>query len=209
MQIEILPVGQLKANCYLVYDSEGENEALIIDPGDDGDFLANRIEELKLKPKMILATHGHFDHIMAAEELALNYKVPFLAHKKDLAIIQRAEQSAKRFVGEFCGLKPRVTNFLKEGMSLKFGTKFLEVVETPGHTPGSVCFFLPSEKVLFTGDTLFAGGGWGRTDFPYSSPLKLAESIKKVFSFPKETLIYPGHEGTSDLSLEERFYRFI
>ncbi len=189
MGIERLIVGQLQTNCYLVWDKENL-ETVIIDPGDDADYIQRRVADFNLCPKFILATHGHFDHILAATELKFAFKIPFLIHQADLFLLKRAEETARFFTGisENPVLPP--DKFIKEEEKIKFGKESLEVIETPGHTPGGVAFYSPG--VLFSGDTIFAEGT-GRTDFSYGSEKQLKNSIKKLLSLPKETTVLPGH----------------
>jgi len=143
MEIERLVVGRLQTNCYLA-SCPKTNETVIIDPGDDGDFIAQRIHDLGLKPKLILATHGHFDHVLAVMELNLAFKIPFLIHEDDLFLLKRLRKTAEYFLGYDAYpegiLEPLADRFLKDGDVITFGKEKLTVVETPGHTPGSICF---------------------------------------------------------------------
>lgn len=190
--LRILPVGQLTTNCYLIFDHQTK-EGLIIDPGDDADYIMRIIADEQLKPLKILATHGHFDHILAAMELRLNYQIPFLIHKKDEFLVKNSQRSAEHFLStEIILPPPPIDEFLKEGQKILFGKYYLQVLETPGHTPGSVCFHLKTDNLLFCGDTIFKEGV-GRTDFSYSSPDDLEKSLQKIFSLPRETTLYPGH----------------
>jgi len=193
--IETLVVGQLQTNCYLVFDKE-TRKAVIIDPGDDVEFIIQKIKDLDLEPQFILVTHGHFDHILGVLELKLAFKIPFLAHKKDEFLIKRAGKTADYFVKGESNLIPKIDKYIKEGDQIVFGKKGeLKVVETPGHSPGGVVFL--TEGVCFSGDTLFKQA-IGRTDYSYGSSKDLLESLKKIFKLPKETIIYPGHgEATS------------
>ncbi|MBL7150517.1 MBL fold metallo-hydrolase [Candidatus Microgenomates bacterium] len=205
MKIRRLVVGQLATNCYLAVCSE-TNKGIIIDPGDSADFISEKILELKIKPKFIVLTHGHFDHLIAAEELRLNFKIPILIHKEDLFLAKKAYQSASYFLGtkeEFLILKK--VNFVKAGQKIKFGQEELEVIHTPGHTPGSISLYSGKRNILFSGDLVFENGV-GRTDFSYSSEEELQNSLKRIFSLPSKTLVYPGHG--EELVLEEtiRFY---
>lgn len=195
MIIETLVVGQLQTNCYLVFDKE-TRKAVIIDPGDDVEFITQKIKDLDLEPQFILVTHGHFDHILGVLELKLTFKIPFLAHKKDEFLIKRASKTADYFVKGESNLTPKIDKYIKEGDQIVFGKKGeLRVVETPGHSPGGVVFL--TEGVCFSGDTLFKQA-IGRTDYSYGSSKDLLESLKKIFKLPKETIIYPGHgEATS------------
>lgn len=196
MKIERLVVSQLQTNCYLVWEEEN-NQAIIIDPGDDGDYIIRRIQDLNLKPKLIAATHGHFDHILAATELRLAFNIPFLIHQADLPILKRTQRTAKYFSGIMVDPPPKVDQFIKEGDLLKFAKEKLIVIETPGHSPGGVVFF--AKGVVFTGDTLFYQGV-GRTDFSYAFEKQLKNSIQKIFKLPDETIIYPGHGEKTTIS---------
>lgn len=171
MTIETLVVGQMATNCYIV-------DGIIIDPGDDAEYI---MSHLKTKPTMIVATHGHFDHIMAAYALQLAYNIPFYIHKKDMFLLPRMQSSARHFLGINDVDPPPTPTEIQE----------IPFIHTPGHTPGSIC--LPVGDVLFVGDTIFAGGVVGRTDFSYSDPKKLNTSIKKILSFPPKTHLFPGH----------------
>ena len=189
MGVKRLIVGQLQTNCYLAWDEENL-EAVIIDPGDDADYIQRRVADFNLHPKFILATHGHFDHILAATELKLAFKIPFLIHQADLFLLKRAGKTARFFTGisEEPMLPP--DKFIKEGDKIRFGKECLKVIETPGHTPGGVAFYSPG--ILFSGDTIFAEGK-GRTDFNYGSEEQLKNSIKKLLNLPKQTTVLPGH----------------
>ena len=189
MKVEKVVVGQLQTNCYLVWDEESL-EGVIIDPGDDADYILRRVGDFNLSLRFILATHGHFDHILGVTELKLALNIPFLIHQKDLFLLKRAGKTAKFFTGVEAGPVLPPDKFIKEGDKIKFGKESLRVIETPGHTPGSISFY--SLGFLFSGDLIFAEGV-GRTDFTYSSKEELQKSIEKVLKLPKETIIYPGH----------------
>ena len=171
MKIETLVVGQMATNCYIVGDA-------IIDPGDDPEYI---ISHLSSKPKMIVATHGHFDHIMAAFAIQKAYNIPFYIHKDDIFLLRSMQSSAKHFLGlKDVDPPPKPAPI-----------QHLPFIHTPGHTPGSICLLFGD--ALFVGDTIFAGGAVGRTDYSYSDPLKLSESIKKILLYPPQTRILPGH----------------
>ena len=191
MKIETLVVGQLQTNCYLVWDNK-VGEGIIIDPGDDADYIINKLRDFKITPKAILATHGHFDHLLAVNELKLAFKIPFLLHQKDLPLLKHMRESTIHFTGQDVGPSPKVDIFLKKGDLIKFGKEKLKVIETPGHSPGGVGFYSKDRGVLFSGDTIFSGSV-GRTDFSYSSEDALQKSIKKILKLPLDTRILPGH----------------
>ena len=207
MKIEILVVGRLQTNCYLVY-CQKTREALIIDPGDDGDYIINKIRSLDLIPKAIVATHGHFDHVLAITELKLAFKIPFYLHQKDLKILKRAQSTARYFLG--IEVDPVMTpdELLKKGSEIKFDRERLQVLETPGHTEGSISLH-DGKKHLFVGDTIFANGGYGRTDLEGGSKEKIDISIKKLLKMQKKTLIYPGHGKLTTVANEIKFWENV
>lgn len=208
MATEVLKVGQLGTNCYLFYDTQSR-EAFIIDPGDDVEYIVNKISDLDLKPRGILATHGHYDHILAVTALKLAYNIKFYAHRSDAPIVNRMERTAKYFSGIETDPAPHIDKPLINNSELEVGNLSLKVVHTPGHTPGSVCFYSKKENILFSGDTIFADGNYGRTDLACGDAKKLNESIKKILSFPDDTLVYPGHGEETSIKKEKYFYRFL
>ncbi len=204
MKIEKLVVGQLQTNCYLVWD-EKSKEAIIIDPADDGDFIIRRIQDLELKPKLIVVTHGHVDHILAVTELKLAFKIPFWMHKADLFLVKKVQSAARYWFRVEADPPPKVDKFIKEGDEIKFGQEKLKVIETPGHSPGGVSFL--NRGVVFDGDTLFKQG-IGRYDFSYASKEDLFDSIEKLFKLPGETIVYPGHGPETTIEEEKKIFRF-
>lgn len=200
MKTEKLIVGQLATNCYLVWDEE-TGCAVIIDPGDDGDYIIRRIHDFSLQPKLIIATHGHFDHLLAATELKLAFGIPFWLHQADLFLLKRTAATARYFTGLPADPPPTVDKFIKKGEIIRFGQEKLKVLETPGHTPGSIS--LLGEDLVFDGDTLFCHG-LGRTDFRYASKEMLLASINKLFKLPGETIVYPGHGPETTIGEEKK-----
>lgn len=198
MEIERLVVGQLQTNCYLA-SCPKTKEVVIIDPADEGDFISQKILDLNLKPKAILATHGHFDHVLAVMELKLNFRIPFLIHQDELFLLKRAKTTADYFSSFPADPVPVANHHFKEGEEITFGEEKLRVIETPGHTPGGVSFY--TRGILFSGDTLFCQGV-GRTDFAYASYEALRQSLRKLFKLPKETVVYPGHGSETNLAAE-------
>ncbi len=201
-----LVVGQLAENCYLFADKD-EKEAIIIDPGDAGDYIIDALQKMQLTPIAILATHGHFDHIMAAFELQTAFSLPFLIHGEDVFLVKRMSETAKHFLGiTISDPPPVITRILTDGERIACGKQTLIVVHTPGHTPGSVCFSVKGRDIVFVGDTIFADGGVGRTDFSYSRPQALSVSIKRILSFPLHTVLYSGHGEQTSVEKEKAFH---
>ncbi|MFC1710031.1 MBL fold metallo-hydrolase [Patescibacteria group bacterium] len=184
-------VGQLKANCYLLFDEKAKS-AVIIDPGDDADHIQKAISDNELIVKAIIATHGHFDHIMAALELKLVYNVPFLASRKDESLIKRVDSTSLYFTNVKSDPPPTIDVDLDKEKNISFNGIKLEIIRTPGHTPGGVSFYIRKERLLIVGDVVFKDGV-GRTDFKYSNTKNNQLSIKKLLSYPSDTIILSGH----------------
>jgi len=194
MQIETLKLGQLDTNCYLAW-CEKTNEAIIIDPADEGGFISEKILELNLKPVTIVLTHGHFDHILGLLELKLNFpQTQIVMHKTDLFLVESVQKRAQHWLKMQVNPAPKPDRFVVEGDKIEFGQEALTVLHTPGHTPGSICLY--NGHVMFTGDTLFKDEVIGRTDLSYSSSKKIQQSLKKIKNLPGSRRMYAGH-GTS------------
>lgn len=194
MIVRTLTVGQLQTNCYLLTD-ERSQQTIIIDPGDEADFITTTILENRLKPIAIILTHGHYDHCLGGLELQLNFNIPTYLHQDDLFLYKKAHLSAKHYSNITVPVLPSIKNFLEDNQTIFFGESSLQVIHTPGHTPGSCCFI--SKSHLFTGDTLFATG-LGTADHSYSSKNDLQKSLSRLKSTIRNdkstTYIYPGHE---------------
>lgn len=204
LKIRRLPLGQLQTNCYLLIE---RNYALIVDPGDDADFIQRILEDEEAKPTKIIATHGHYDHILAVTELKLAYNIPFLMHKADEFLLKRMGSSAKYFSGLPADPAPKIDEYLEEGDKFKVGKSSLKVIGTPGHTPGSIALHSSRLSVVFVGDLVFAEGGVGRTDFAYSSKKDLEKSIKKILKLPEKTTVHSGHGEETDVGEINKYLR--
>lgn len=187
-----LPVGQMRANCYLIVENKSK-KCLIIDPGDDPEYIESIIKGKELTPQAILTTHGHFDHIMGATHLRLNLNIPFIIHRKDAFLVKDMAASAKYFLSIDTGPPPLIDGYIEVLEGVEFGEDKIQVIETSGHTPGSVCLYSKKNDFLICGDLIFSGGGVGRSDFSYSNKQKLLKSIAKILHLPETTTIYPGH----------------
>lgn len=191
--VETLIVGQLQTNCYLLVDNI-TSKALIVDPGDDANFIIQKVLDARAHVEAIVATHGHFDHVLAATELKLAFRAPFMMHSKDLFLLERMRETTQHFAGFDPGPAPLVDHMLDTLTTFSFGDTTLRILHTPGHTPGSVSLYSPDNNSLFVGDVVFAGGARGRTDFSYCSAKKLTTSITTLFSLPDQTMVYAGHD---------------
>ena len=201
MKILTYPLGELQANCYFLIQ---DKDCVIIDAGDSADFILEEVSRQNLSVKAIVATHGHFDHVMAVGELQASLDVPFYVSSKDQFLLDRVGETAKHFLGHVPIVIP-----IKQSTDLSVGefqiSNFkLQILATPGHTPGSVCLYSKEESSLFTGDTLFKDG-IGRYDFSYSNKKELFDSIKHLMkTLPEETLVYSGHGDPTTLGEEAK-----
>lgn len=203
---EHLVVGPLQCNCYIVGDPESK-EAIVIDPGDDADRLAESLAEKQLTVTAIVATHAHFDHIVAAERLRVLTGAPFYLHAEDKPLLEWMQESGRLFLGMELPPPPEVDTEAREGDRLRAGSMGLEVVHTPGHSPGSIS--LVAEDALFSGDTLFAGS-IGRTDLPGGDTQALLDAVKdKLFRLGADLVVYPGHGPATTLAAEQETNPFV
>lgn len=203
-QVETLSVGQLGTNCYIVFDIKTK-DAVIIDPGDDGNFIAEKILSFHIHPHAILVTHGHFDHILGVYELQEILHIPVYMNTKDDFLVQRMKESAQHFLHRtIVEQEPNITPISTKKLS--FGTIDIDIIATPGHTPGGVSYVVKNADMVFTGDTLFAHGYIGRTDLSYSRPLDLADSIHTLFALPPFYILYPGHGDSSTIGDEKKLH---
>jgi len=198
LHVQTFSVGLLQTNCYLVTE-EKSHKTFIIDPGDDASYIAEIIVSKHLIPQAILATHGHFDHILAAFELQHIFTIPFYLHARDEFLLKVMRQSAQYYLKYPVVEPPPVpTKELWQQTVLMLGVVRFDIMETPGHTPGGVSFYCKSEEICFTGDTVFAGGAIGDWRHTYSDKQKLLTSVKRIVSLPGNTVLFPGHgEETS------------
>ena len=198
--VQTFSLGQLKANCYVLIKGES---CIIVDPADDAPFLLEEISRQNLRLIALIATHGHFDHIMAVGEIqAAVPGIPFYIHHADRFLMNRIGETAKYFLGYEPQIRSPFSSQLLEKGNLLLGDFSLEVIETPGHTPGSSTLFFEKEGTAFTGDTLFSGSV-GRYDFSYSSRESLKESVERLLKLPAETSVYPGHGHSTTIGSEQ------
>jgi glyoxylase-like metal-dependent hydrolase (beta-lactamase superfamily II) len=184
-----LAVGPYQSNCYILGNRD-TGEGLVIDPGDEVFRIVREISGLGLTVKYILITHGHFDHTGGAQELKRITRAPVWIHPQDAP-----------------GLNFRPDGLLSDGQIITAGTYRIQVIHTPGHSPGGVCFHAPG--AVFTGDTLFARSV-GRTDFPGGSHAQLVQGVmQKIFPLGDETRVYPGHGPHSSIGQERRYNPFF
>jgi hydroxyacylglutathione hydrolase len=203
-------VGPLACNCYVVGDPVTK-EAIVIDPGGDADALVEEIARQGLTIKAIVATHAHFDHLIAAQRLREVTGAPFHLHHHDAPLLDWYQESGVMFLGVELPPPPEIDTRPAEGEVLAAGDARLEVLHTPGHSPGSLSLVGATDDapVVFAGDLLFAGSV-GRTDLPGGDTATLVEMIRsKVFPLGDEVVVYPGHGPPTTVARERAANPFV
>ena len=205
MIFDTLPTGPLEVNCYII-GCEETGHAAVIDPGGHADRILQVLNKHKLKAVMIINTHGHFDHIGANSDLLQATGAELIIHQLDRPLLDRAGEHAASF-GLRAEPSPAPSRELLGGETLQLGKLSIQVIHTPGHSPGGVCLYL--EDILLVGDTLFAGS-IGRTDLPGGDHQLLISGIKeKLLPLPEETKVYPGHGPMTTIGQEKMYNPFL
>ena len=203
IRIKSLLVGMVQTNCYIIYNDETK-AAVIVDPGDGAKQISSRCREYGVKPEAILLTHGHFDHMMAAEQLRDEWGLKIYSSKKEVEVLQDGNKNLMlKWYQKAYSLTPDVT--LMDGEEFeRIGFKW-KMLLTPGHTCGSCCYYIAEEDVLFSGDTLFQMS-YGRIDFPTGSGRDMVNSVQKLLTtLPEDTMVYPGHMDATTIGHEKKY----
>lgn len=219
---EILPVGMLQCNCHIVGDAQSR-EAIVIDPGDDAPRILKIIERHHLKVTAIVITHTHIDHVMGLHRVHQATGAPVYMHADDLGLYRILDKQAA-WLGWKAPEEVQVDRLVREGDVVRWGSLQVQVIHTPGHTPGSICLYMPADMTgaragqkpailgnasLFAGDTLFAGS-IGRTDLWGGSFEEIMRSLKgKLLELPDETIVYPGHGEITLIGKERETNPFL
>lgn len=204
MKVLHLQVGVIGTNCYIVFD-ENTREGAVIDPGDNADSILEQIEKEKIDVKYIFLTHAHFDHILAADPVQEATKAQIVLHKNDIALLR------KEMMNEF---RPLIKNYIEpqvhipaqEGTAVQFGGLTATYLHTPGHTPGSSTIRIGD--CLFTGDTLFRHE-CGRCDLPGGDFGQMLNSLERLSRLEGDYNVFPGHDATTTLGEERRYNPYI
>jgi len=204
MILEIIPVGQLQANAYIVADEE-TRQAVVIDPGDEGDRILEVANANNLKVNEIICTHAHFDHVGAVGDIKKETGAKIIMHKEDLETYSLAKDQ-----GAFWGFQvddlPQPDGFVDEGDEIKIGSLSFKVMHTPGHSKGGICLY--GEGIVITGDTIFKGS-IGRTDFPGGSIEELKVSFRRIIELPDDTRVFSGHGPETTIGYEKQTNFFM
>lgn len=206
MRMARMTVGALATNCYIVSD-ETTGRAFIVDPGGDAKRIMDKVEELHLKVEAILLTHGHFDHMMAVDQLREKFGCKVYLSKEEEELIKDPQQNVSAMFGR--PIATSADEFVEDGQQLQIAGFQIEVLATPGHTKGGVCYYLKEQEIAFSGDTIFEGSV-GRSDFPGGSASELIRSIKdKLCVLPDDTQLFPGHGDSTVVSYEKQYNPFL
>jgi hydroxyacylglutathione hydrolase len=202
-----LIVGLLEVNCYILGD-EDTREAVVIDPGGDEDAILEVLNYNKFQLKLIIDTHGHFDHVDANQPLKEATGAKIAIHELDAPALSQPSQEALFFTGNRLR-RSEADILLKEGDTLTFGKYRLQVLHTPGHTPGSISLVLENHNYVYVGDLLFAGS-IGRTDFPGGDYNALINAVRtKIFPLGDNYIVYPGHGPVTTVAQERKYNPFF
>lgn len=204
MKIESCAVGPIRTNCYLVED---DGELIVIDPGDD---LTRIVADIKARPvKEIVCTHFHWDHLGALSGLKDVTGASAAIGQADAAYVEGVSNMEGHDLDHGYGA-PRFERTLRDGDTVTVGGSTFTVIETPGHSAGSICLYCPEQGVLFAGDTLFSKGRFGRTDFPGGSMDAMIQTLGSKFAgIPDDVIVYSGHEGSSTMGVERALNPYL
>lgn len=219
IRIENIVLGMCATNCYAVFDGGAKTpggyvddgqlkEAVIIDPAADAACIEAMIARYNLRPVAVLLTHGHFDHLSAADAVRRRYGIKVYAGNEERSVMNSSSSNLSLpFTGE--GMTFEADEYFKPGEELDFAGFRIGTIPVPGHTIGSVCYYFEEQKVLFSGDTLFAGSV-GRSDFPTGNAGQLIRAIKSgLMSLPDYVKVYPGHGESTTIGCERVNNPFI
>jgi hydroxyacylglutathione hydrolase len=210
-QLKVFTFNPIQVNTYLVYEPGGAG--ILIDPAcasaREFDILEEFIRGNGIRVDYQLNTHGHFDHLFGVARVHGAFLPKFLIHPDDMPLVERAADQARGFGFPFEGMIPAPAEWLDDDRNITAGGLSLKVIATPGHSPGSVCFYEEAEGRLFSGDTLFAGG-IGRTDLYGGNYDQLIQNIRtKLLVLPSHTVVYPGHGGSTTIKEERTMNPFL
>lgn len=200
IKIKKIVSGVLAENCYVVYDSENL-QAVIIDPGEDGEKVIFELVKYKLKPEMIINTHGHYDHVLSDDQIRLKFEIPLAIHRYELETVVNTSNLLNF---SYSVRMPEI--ILEDDQEVKLTFTTFKVIHTPGHTKGSICLLF--RDFLITGDTLFAGT-IGRTDLIGGSYGEILDSLSKIKRLNPSLVIYPGHGSKTTLANELRHNPYL
>ncbi len=204
IKISTVTVGLIGTNCYIVYKEnvEATKEAIIFDPGDDAHKICNMVEKLDVKPVAIVLTHGHFDHILATNELASKYNINIYASKEEIELLSDTKLNLSANYRRECVVNDVI--YLEDNQDIEIAGISIKTINTPGHTKGSMCYFIKDNNILFSGDMLFRESV-GRTDFPTGNDRQIIDSLNnKLMKMDDCIKVYPGHGPDTTIGYERQ-----
>lgn len=206
LKIGRMTIGVCATNCYFLYE-EGKNQAIVVDPADQGRHIFETLKKNGFETAGIFLTHGHFDHIWGAEELRQLSGAKLYAYEGEKDVCEDAQINVSRSAGRACTIKPDV--YVKDNEEITIAGMTCTLIATPGHTQGSCCYYFPDAGMLLSGDTLFQESV-GRTDLPTGSMGSLVRSVKeRLFVLPDEVKVYPGHGDSTTIGYEKQYNPFL
>lgn len=207
IKVEHNIIGMCGTNTYYIYD-EDTKKGLIVDPADEPERIIARVEKIGMEPMGILITHGHFDHVLALDDVRNHFGIKAYIGKTEKQVL--SDPGANLTMGLMgTGKKWKADVYLNDGEEFAIGEFKIKALEIPGHTIGGMCYYFMDHGILFSGDTLFCET-IGRTDFPGGSTMALINGIKeKLFTLPNETKVYPGHAESTTIYNEKKYNYMI
>lgn len=208
LNVRTYPLGYIQTNCYIV--SNSAKQCLIFDPGGEGEKIISELHRLKMKPLAILLTHAHFDHIGALEQVREFFDIPVYIHTSEKKwLVDSAKNGSSKYAEIPSIICKEADYLLNSELELKIGEFHMELLHTPGHSPGSLTYYFKQEDFAIVGDTLFQNS-IGRTDLPGGNQTELMKSIHtKLLSLPETTLVYPGHGPSTTIEAEMESNPFL
>jgi len=209
MKIDRLILGSFETNCYILRKTDAAKDCLIVDTGLEAGALLDFLQHHKLNPVAVVLTHGHIDHVTGVALLRQNFpKIKVYIHKLDAEMLTGTKDNLSALAGQTFSTEPADV-FIDEPDKIEQANIELEVLHTPGHTPGGISLYSKEDQLVFVGDTLFAASV-GRTDFPGASFTQLKKTIReKLFTLPDETVCYPGHGPQTTIAYEKVHNPFL
>jgi glyoxylase-like metal-dependent hydrolase (beta-lactamase superfamily II) len=209
MHIDTFVLGDFETNCYCIRADKSRKDCILIDPGLNPYALVQFLEKEKLTPVAIVITHGHIDHIGGVEIIREQYPdSKVYIHKADAAMLTSPAGNLSMVAGTIFQARP-AEEILGDHLEIRAAGLRFEVLHTPGHTPGGICLYCPSEGIVFVGDTIFAGSV-GRTDFPGGSHQQLIDSIRNhLLNLPEATKLYSGHGPSTTIRNEKKHNPYL
>ena len=211
IKVKSFTFNAFQENTFVLYD-EVSKECFVVDPGcsssSEEQELISFIESNQFQPKRLLNTHCHIDHVLGNHLIADRYTLPLESHKLEVPVLKSCEQVSRMYGIPFKG-SPDISIFHEEGDQIQLGGQAIDILLTPGHSPGSICFYLQDAGILIGGDVLFQGS-IGRTDLPGGNYDTLISSIKtKLLVLPDSTIVYPGHGPATKIGVEKMTNPFL